>query len=1536
MFTNRKIKGLKWLSSKGSKARIYVLSSKGSKARIGNDLFVSISLIFPKFMKDGGSVMISGDSMHLCSMLASCAGQAAEKLSVGAGARRPDGSGSRDARTCACCASPFQLAARRRPPPSAQLRWHTKFALLLGVGLLLLAQPTLEVALTSEMEDTGHCAIAASRTCASTTSAAGPGLSVATAGVPSIFTILARDSDRVAIVNSPASFHVDWSFVSASGEGSATEGFTAVAYPQPCPDTRGGCIAAVVIESAGSGCFTGGELSATGGGDGTGFSALFTHSGGSVSSVSILNAGFGYTSAPTLRVSAGGVGCTGLVLTPVVHSGAGHQVPYRVTRSGRYSVVPSLVSQGGIEGFYYNNVMLTGVAARQRIDAGISFDWGPGLVTPQAKDMVSIRWQGKLRAMDSEETMFTVKTDAASGIRMWLQGKLLIDRSAPSSHSSAHAPGGALQCSTAELSNFISSHVSGLDRIIKCESCPGYNWKDGLMSLANGAEPGVRPLAQNLSLELPLHPSMSQLPTYMRPRSAIGVALNGVLILNDDADWRDGVDGGGNLDSCGGHVGASGLYAYIREPSCLRDLKHPQLHTSLLGFMLDGVPIYGSMAADAEDAGSHADDGLDECGGHVDWQLPFYHYHFRSRFPHTPTCLKGCVGEKGLSSMGRHTAVQGLPAPCTPAKIQHNYTSLGTTTWIKGSGVNRVTLEAGGNLISASAAANLTAGSLYSLKLEYAHESGPAQVLFSWRNRFRAARAVPSRQLFYTHTIDIGTLMLTVEPAVANAGSSSLRLWGEAVVGIISMQVVVRDEFGNVRSQGTDAHLLLTSLVPSPELNTAVATHVVSGQGNGSYVIRVEVQVSGAWTANVLLNTSQASHVQGSPMPLSVKAGPFLPSTSVVIGNVANGRQVSMTRGQPAVFSIQAKDRFGNNVTNDETLRFNVLLRQKGVLHRVCTVEPNFTGLHSATCEHASPGSFTLEVLSGDRHVANSPFQVQVAAGHTCGSQSYAVGNGLTLATAGVGARFTIQARDALAHLKSSGGDSFESSLNLSTHVVPVTVQDTSVSSVSSTWCGASVSATNPSYPASTLLNDVDSSSSSLMLVPSVAVGIGPGTYLRIDSEVMLVTSTESNVLQISRGQAGTNAGAHLANTVVEALYADCGSGTYVGTFTATRSGLYDLNVRLGGLYSIQRMPHRVSVAAADVCGARSVATGSGLTLATAGRQAFYTVTARDVYDNDVDHLDGKMLAFRIFSSGLGVVALGNVEGTSDIGENPGKYFVQYTAARGSPVRCFHSIQIDGQDILGNLVTFHTVVVAPAIAPVYSSTALSTSDATEVGTNLTFSIIARDGFRDVRCLNSIAHVELSGNLSVSIPDGAGNALSITCTAPCQGSGLAASYEVSGGVIKYVWLTSGGCGYNRMYPPTISSVNAPGAIFRPVVHSSLQEWTLTARGTQMIGGLTATYYDSVDMTVPVAASYRTSVDFSDACIQSTYSVVCRAPSASLSNGESFSVRCSLLIPGAAWIPALRVAPWRWALPMVFTMLRLTTKKSKAITASHSNG
>jgi hypothetical protein len=66
-------------------------------------------------------------------------------------------------------------------------------------------------------------------------------------------------------------------------------------------------------------------------------------------------------------------------------------------------------------------------------------------------------------------------------------------------------------------------------------------------------------------------------------------------------------------------------------------------HSRLIGFMLDGVPIYAFM---------DGVDDLDECGGHVDEGRPFYHYHAAGTMhPYTVPCLRGCLRPEYVRGM---------------------------------------------------------------------------------------------------------------------------------------------------------------------------------------------------------------------------------------------------------------------------------------------------------------------------------------------------------------------------------------------------------------------------------------------------------------------------------------------------------------------------------------------------------------------------------------------------------------------------------------------------------------------------------------------------------------------------------------------------------------------------------------------------------------------------------------------------------------------------------------------------------------------
>jgi len=281
----------------------------------------------------------------------------------------------------------------------------------------------------------------ASSVLAARSTAVGDGLSVATAGVPAAFTILAREANGAAAVNSDATFHVDFE---ASAEAGGAR-FETLAFSQPCPSPAGGCVAAVEIVAGGSGCLSDGELRASGGG-GSGFVAEFTQSGGAVVQVRIVNAGEGYTSAPALAISAGGVGCSGFEFSAAVHAGNEHTVRYTATAAGEHAVRPALVRRGGLAATYFRGASLTGAPFLSRIEPQVNHAWGEGGVAGAASEGGAARWEGKLRADEWGEAVMTVR--ARGGVRLRLGGSLLIDRwepGGPLAHASgAGAPGGEL------------------------------------------------------------------------------------------------------------------------------------------------------------------------------------------------------------------------------------------------------------------------------------------------------------------------------------------------------------------------------------------------------------------------------------------------------------------------------------------------------------------------------------------------------------------------------------------------------------------------------------------------------------------------------------------------------------------------------------------------------------------------------------------------------------------------------------------------------------------------------------------------------------------------------------------------------------------------------------------------------------------------------------------------------------------------------------------------------------------------------------
>jgi hypothetical protein len=85
----------------------------------------------------------------------------------------------------------------------------------------------------------------------------------------------------------------------------------------------------------------------------------------------------------------------------------------------------------GLRGDYFDGVELeagvTGTLDLRRVDAMIDFDWGTGRPSAAVDDdYFSVRWTGQVMPLYSETYTFTTLTD--EGVRLWVNGTLLIDR----------------------------------------------------------------------------------------------------------------------------------------------------------------------------------------------------------------------------------------------------------------------------------------------------------------------------------------------------------------------------------------------------------------------------------------------------------------------------------------------------------------------------------------------------------------------------------------------------------------------------------------------------------------------------------------------------------------------------------------------------------------------------------------------------------------------------------------------------------------------------------------------------------------------------------------------------------------------------------------------------------------------------------------------------------------------------------------------------------------------------------------------------
>ncbi len=95
----------------------------------------------------------------------------------------------------------------------------------------------------------------------------------------------------------------------------------------------------------------------------------------------------------------------------------------------------------GIAADYFANDHLTGPPAVSRTDANVDFDWGRGSPDPAVPvDHFSARWAGRLGPVPADGGGRVLSATADDGVRVWLDGKPVIDRWLPQAGVTTDAP----------------------------------------------------------------------------------------------------------------------------------------------------------------------------------------------------------------------------------------------------------------------------------------------------------------------------------------------------------------------------------------------------------------------------------------------------------------------------------------------------------------------------------------------------------------------------------------------------------------------------------------------------------------------------------------------------------------------------------------------------------------------------------------------------------------------------------------------------------------------------------------------------------------------------------------------------------------------------------------------------------------------------------------------------------------------------------------------------------------------------------------
>lgn len=435
--------------------------------------------------------------------------------------------------------------------------------------------------------------------------------------------------------------------------------------------------------------------------------------------------------------------------------------------------------------------------------------------------------------------------------------------------------------------------------------------------------------------------------------------------------------------------------------------------------------------------------------------------------------------------------------------------------------------------------------------------------------------------------------------------------------------ITAHDAFGNRRTEGGDT--VVVSLVDLNEHDDVGITD----NGDGTYLVQFTPTATGDGEILVTINGEQLGE---SPFDYHVAAGVVDPLQSV-----ASGADAGVV-GEPLDITIQARDRFGNNVPEG---RHDVEVIVTGANDGVpVSVVDHEDGRYTASYRPVRPGTDRLAVTIDGTHIGGEPLRPVIGVGGASVHSTAEIPSG----RAGRVSTITITARDASGNETRTGGDRVQLSVSVANSAQPEVIDHgdgTYTASYTPTSTGTDyITITINGSPLvgcpfqSRIAAGATDASQTVANVPPTARAGQPSTITLTMRDVHGNEVTHGGQL-VRIAVAGANDGRSLQVT-------DNQDGTFVATYTPTTAGRDEIEITVGG----KRVGGGTFTSIVKPGPPSLRQTTASFPPGTVGNLTTIVVTLRDTYKNQVAGHKTLRLALEGANAGTPLQVTDNRDGT--------------------------------------------------------------------------------------------------------------------------------------------------------------------------------------------------------------------------------------------------------------------------------------------------